>query len=87
MRGKTTTSGNEGDREIDLVPVAELAECLWVLRHALITVRIYWVNQGAKEARMCGFIADALHNLLELLLNDARFDEDGFGGKRTHGAT
>jgi hypothetical protein len=71
----TTTDEPE---EIDVAPVPELVRYLGILRRALIAIRNHEVNQETEEAKFCGYLADVLHNLPDLLLCYDKFDQDEF---------
>jgi hypothetical protein len=59
-----------------LPPVAELQRFLRLFHHAFITIRNHGLQRRADEALFCGYVGDALHNVPDLLLRYAEFDQE-----------
>jgi hypothetical protein len=64
--------------EVDLAPVSDLTRYLDLLHRALVAIRTYGLARGEDEALFCGLVADALHNLPDLLLRFRQFDQQQF---------
>jgi hypothetical protein len=69
---------DDAERQIDPVPLPNLIRCLDLLRDAPISIRNGGLRGGKDEAVVCGYLADALPNLPDLLLHNQEFDQERF---------
>ena len=64
------------DKQTLLAPAPVLARYLELFRHAFLHIRAYGLGGGKDEALFCGLIADALHNVPDLLTRFDKFDQE-----------
>jgi hypothetical protein len=74
----TGAGGEVTETQIDVAPDHEFARYLGLMQKGLDKTRRLEAADEGGGARFCGYVADVLHNLPDLLLRFHAFDESQF---------